>query len=346
MVDLDDQTTIEKLDASDALGIVSDQYAQLQHDFDFKLKLAASPRNIVLAGMGGSALAGTVLKAWLDDELCLPIEITRDYSAQGYVGPDTIFVASSYSGNTEETLSALSQAEQQQARVVIMASGGKLADIAAAKSYPLLELPAGLQPRYATLYGLKALLVLLSELGVVGHDHLDQLAAASMLLKDAYPRLTADIATDQNQAKQIARQLYDKTPIIYGGPLMKAAAYKWKISCNENAKNLAFWDEWSEFDHNEFLGWSSKPAGESFAVVELHSSLEHPQIKRRYEVSRRLLKGHMPEPIQVQAEGMSRIEQLLWAMQLGDFVSIYLAFLNGLDPTPVTLMEKLKKNLA
>lgn len=137
-----------------------------------------------------------------------------------------------------------------------------------------------------------------------------------------------------------------KSPVVYGSNLLFSAAYKWKINFNENAKNVAWCNQLPEFNHNEFLGWSSHPTEKPYAPVFLLSSFDHSQIKKRFDVSEKLLSGKMPSPLRVEAKGSTILEQLLWVITLGDFVSLYLALLNNLDPTPVDLIEKLKTELA
>ena len=154
----------------------------------------------------------------------------------------------------------------------------------------------------------------------------------------------ADSPTPSNQAKQIAERLLGKLVVVYGGPRLAMPTMKWKIDLNENAKNLAFFNVLPELDHNEFTGWLN-PRDKAIAVIELQSSLDRPRINRRFELSNRLLSGHMPEPIIVTAQGVTHLEQMIWVIILGDFVSAYLAFLNGIDPTPVDLVEQLKKDL-
>ena len=136
-----------------------------------------------------------------------------------------------------------------------------------------------------------------------------------------------------------------KSAVVYSGSFLAPAAYKWKISFNENAKNVAWQGILPEFSHNEFIGWSSHPVNKPYAIIDLQSSFEHPQIKKRFEVSTRLLSGKRPNPNEVMAEGNSQLEQLLWTVIVGDFTTIYLGLLNGVNPTPVDLVEKMKKEL-
>jgi glucose/mannose-6-phosphate isomerase len=335
---LDDLKLIHERDAQDALGVSGRQWQYLLEEFDVEIT-AHEVSNVVLAGMGGSALPGVLLNSW--PQLTVPFEIVRGYNIPAYVGPGTLFISSSFSGNTEETLSALAEAEHAGAQIVVVASGGKLADVAKEKNYPLFMLPAGIQPRMATLYFLNAFVRILAPLGLTKLDT-GELGRAAEWLKDELEQLSAIIPTDKNVAKQIALEIIGKTPIIYSGPLMFPAANKWKICMNENAKNTAWSGQYPEFNHNEFIGWSSHPVDKPFAVVEIRSNLEHERIQKRFVVSERLLSGKRPAPIVVEPRGETLLQQLLWGVAMGDFVGSYVAILNGLNPTPVDLVEKLK----
>jgi glucose/mannose-6-phosphate isomerase len=258
-----------------------------------------------------------------------------------YVGEQTLFISSSYSGNTEETLEALTHAEEKGAQIVVIAAGGKLADIAREKGYPLYAIPNGVQPRMATFYFLNAFVKILAPLGLTVADT-SELGQVAEWLHGQIASWEATVPTASNPAKQIAQELMGKTVIMYGGPLLFPAANKWKICMNENAKNTAWVYQYPEFNHNEFIGWSSHPVDKPFAVVEIRSNLEHPRVQKRFEVSERLLSGKRPAPIVITPQGETLLQQLVWAITMGDFVSIYLALLNGVNPTPVDLVEKFK----
>jgi glucose/mannose-6-phosphate isomerase len=205
-------------------------------------------------------------------------------------------------------------------------------------------LPMGFQPRYAVLASLKALVSLLDNFGVT-KNKVDELTKAADYLKVIANNWLPTVPTAKNQAKQIAQELMGKSVVVYSGPLLFPAAYKWKINVNENAKQIAWCNQLPEFNHNEFLGWTEQPVQKPYAVVDLRSNLEHPRVQKRFEVTERLLSGKRPAPIVINAEGHNLLEQLLWTITLGDFVSIYLALLNGLNPAPVDMLEKLKKAL-
>ena len=339
---LDDQQYITRFDSDDALGVAAEQFSQLAHGYELDQLSGGNVSRVLVAGMGGSALAADYIPViW--PEITIPYAVSRSYTLPGWVDGTTLVVISSYSGNTEEILAVLEAAQQRQAQIVVMSSGGALAEQAADHSHPYLQIPSGVQPRMSYLYQLKALATILDAWGVT-QDAVEQLQAAGQTLGDIPRQWTASVPTEQNQAKQLAEHLAGKTPVIYGG-ILYPAAYKWKISCNENAKNTAWCGQYSEFNHNEFLGWSSHPIEKPFGVVDLISSFDHPQVQKRFALTDKLLSGKRPKALQIAAEGESLLEQLLWVTALGDMVSIYLAILNGVNPTPVELIEKFKKEL-
>jgi glucose/mannose-6-phosphate isomerase len=341
---LDDLKYIHQRDGQDALGIAEKQWTQLGHQYELA-PLEGAFENIVYAGMGGSALAALVSQSWPGYKL--PFEVCRQYNLPGYVSNKTLFIAVSYSGNTEETFSAITQAAERGARIIVIAGGGKLQELAEAKGYPFLALPKAAQPRYAVLYNLKALLVILEAAGLAEKTSIDtELEKASEFLQNSVKSWLPTVPQAQNPAKSLAMELAGKSGVVYGGPLMAPAAYKWKISFNENAKNVAWWGQYPEFNHNEFIGWTSHPVNKPYGVVDLRSSFEHPRIQERFKLSDRLLSGRRPAAYVVDAQGETLLQHLLWTINFGDFVTIYLALLNGVNPTPVDLVEKFKQELS
>lgn len=342
---LDDLKMIHERDAQDTLGIAEKTWQQLAAEFTYEpaFNRSADIVNVVYAGMGGSALAALLAQTW--PSVPVPFEVVRNYDIPEYVGPNTLFIACSYSGNTEETLEAIAQAEAKGAQIAVIAGGGKLADIAREKNYPLTLLPKVEQPRYAVFYNLKAFVVLLAQAGLLTKDQAE-LTGAGEFLSEKVQAWLPTVPTVNNPAKQIALECIGKSIVLYAGPRFVPAAHKWKISFNENAKQVAWFGQYPEFNHNEFIGWSKQPVTKPYAVIDLRSSFEHGQVQKRFEVSERLLSGLRPSPIVVQAEGETLLEQLLWVVNFGDFVTLYTALLNGLNPAPVELVEKFKKELA
>lgn len=340
---LDDLKYIHQRDAQDALGLAEKQWLQLQYDFETTFTPAQPIETVVVAGMGGSALAASFIKTWPGSTV--PLEVVRDYELPAYVGANTLVIASSYSGNTEETLAALQVAESKGAQIAVIAAGGALTDQATEKNYPLFRLPANLQPRMAVFYNFAALIQLLEAAGVIAGGSRQELRTAADWLSQQQANWLPAVAAAKNPAKQLAQELMGKSAVVYAGPKLFPAAYKWKINFNENAKNVAWCNHYPEFNHNEFLGWTSHPVDKPYAVIDLRSSLEHDRIQKRFVISEKLLSGQRPAPEIVEAQGESILQHLLWTVTLGDFVSLYLALLNGLNPTPVDLIEKLKAAL-
>lgn len=340
---LDDLKLIHERDAQDALGVAEKQWQQLQQAYDEYHQGPAGVRNVVLSGMGGSALPGVFLNSW--PGLTVPFEIVRGYDIPAYVNEHTLFISSSHSGNTEETLAALEAAKAKTGQIVIITSGGRLLERAEEAGFTVMRIPSGIQPRMCAFYFLAALTQLLTSLKLAPAGSVQELQEAGKWLSVQIGTWLPDVPTADNPAKQLALELMGKSVVMYSGPKMFGAANKWKISFNENAKNVAWVNQYPEFNHNEFIGWSSHPTEKPYAVVELRSDLEHPRVQKRFDVTERLLSGKRPAPQVVEVRGDSVLKQLLWASSMGDFVSLYLALLNGLNPTPVDLVEKFKVEL-
>lgn len=340
---LDDVNRLANMDPSDMIGAAQNSWQQLEYKFrvDFDI---TSVDNVVYCGMGGSALAAVLFEAWQKDKLHKPFTYVRDYNIPGWVNEKTLMVVVSFSGNTEETISCFEQGVKAGAQLITVAHGGKLEHLAHENGVPFYKLPDSPQPRMAVFSMLKALCDITDRTGV-SYGLREQLELAAIELKESTYGWRRDVETQHNYAKQLAEMAMGKNIEVHGGPLMSAAAYKWKISFNESAKNVAFNATWPEFNHNEFIGWSSHPIEKPYIIYQLRSSFESIRIDQRYDISNRLLSGHMPEPVTVDCYGSTAIEQLLWAVSLGDHVSTYLGILNGQNPAPVDLVEKLKKEL-
>jgi glucose/mannose-6-phosphate isomerase len=341
---LDDMNVIAQRDPDGALEYAASQPEQLQHDFGFASHdFGREFKNIAFCGMGGSALSAELARTF--PKVKVPFVISKEYNLPAFADADTLVIASSYSGNTEESISALEQAAAKGLTIVVIAHGGKLGDIARERGYAYVELPEAKQPRMGVFAAYRALLEILVAAKLSDASVLDELNHTADFLIEKVATWVASVPTEQNDAKQLAGKLAGKTPIIYGGPEMFPAAYKWKISANENAKNTAWCNFIPEMNHNEFIGWSSHPVEKPFAVIDLVSSFEHERVLKRFEVADRLLSGMRPKSTTVNAEGDSALQHMLYLVLLGDFSTLYLALLNGVNPTPVDLVEKFKKEL-
>ena len=344
---LDDLKYIHQRDKSDALGIAQNQTDQYLHDFGFSWNPSKTIHEVIVAGMGGSGLAS---KAYANtSSINVPFATLQDYELPDRVNENTLLICSSYSGNTEEVISVFQQAFGEQfadsrPMVVAISSGGKLEELAIQNNVPHLKLPIGYQPRFTFGYQYRALAEVMASTSLVDGE-ISAIERSSKNLPTHIEGWLPQVPTSRNLAKQIVLDVVGKSPVVYSSTKLFPGAYKWKISFNENAKNIAWCNQFPEFNHNEFLGWSSHPIQKPYAPVFLVSDFDHPRIKKRFSLTSKLLSGKMPTPIVVNVLGETPIERLFFTVALGDFVSLYLALLNNIDPTPVELIEKLKNEL-
>lgn len=307
----------------------------------------AGVRNIVVVGMGGSAIGGDLVRSYLAGRLMVPFAVCRNYQLPEFVDDETLVIATSYSGNTEETLAAVDDALGRKAMIVAMTTGGMLSEVARLNGIPCLMLPQGLQPRAALGYSFVPLLVLMEKLGLI-KDVSKDINSTIEWLKHERELHIEDLPASDNAAKFVATHIQGKIPIIYCGPtLTDSVGVRWKGQLCENAKVLAFANQYAEFNHNELVGWSEslKPLAKHLIVIQLHDADDHPRIKRRMEIVRELIEKLGVPVIEIESTGETPLQRMFSLIQYGDFVSYYLAILNGVDPTPVDAIEKLKKAL-
>lgn len=345
---LDNLNMIVQRDPENALRVASEQWKQILFSADILNPEhdGREIKNIIIAGMGGSALAGLIIKKWLEDDLLLPIEIVRSYNLPRYANYNSLVIVNSYSGNTEEAISMLEDAIERGCQIGTVSSQGKIETISNNKSIAYVKLPPNLQPRMAVIYNFRALTKLLLNFNIIDDYKHHEIEKYVNFIKKESVSWGASIKTEHNLAKQIALYSAGRNALFLSSNLFSPVAYKWKISWNENAKNVSFWNEYPEFNHNEFIGWSSQPTEKLFAIFNLKSKLDNPRINKRFEISDKLLLGKRPKTHNIMLKGESLLEQVLWGSILADFASIYLAILNNNDPTPVELIEKLKIELA
>ncbi len=293
-------------------------------------------KNAVVLGMGGSAIAGDLLARFAT----VPVVTVRDYALPGWVNADTLLVAISYSGETEETLSAFREGLRRTRRAVALTTGGALAALCEEWEIPWVPVPPGFQPRAALAFLLFPLLGCFSRLG---HLQGNPFAVAPLLR-----RLREACLPDHNEnaAQTLAQALFQKVPVIYGAGITGPVAYRWKTQINENAKQPAYWAELPELCHNEIVGYEL--ATKVFAqgiVIFLRTSFDHPRVAKRVEILKEVLSSRGLAFFEVWGEGEDALSQALWLLYFGDWVSFYLALLNGVDPTPVRPIQELKRRL-
>jgi glucose/mannose-6-phosphate isomerase len=306
-----------------------------------------SLKNIVLCGMGGSAIGGDLTRSLLHDSLPHPMYVCRNYRLPAYADSDTLVIASSYSGATEETLSAVDEALAKNCRLFAISTGGPLGELCRSHSIPMATLPTGLQPRAALGYSFVPLLLFLKAIGLSSHGVKDFMVMAEFLEKRMRV-FGIETPSDDNPAKQLAMQLYGRIPIIYSGPdVTDAIATRIKGQICENAKMLAFANQFPEFNHNELVGWKLINAfRDHLRVIILRDSEDNPRVTARMDVVKEMIQSDNVNVIDISSEGGNRLERMMSLIQFGDFTSFYLAVLNNVDPTPVAAIDYLKNELA
>jgi glucose/mannose-6-phosphate isomerase len=314
-------------------------------DIDLKALLSAKFNNIVLAGMGGSAIGGDLTRSLLRKELAIPFEIHRNYGLPSYADQNTLLICSSYSGSTEETLAAFSEAQRRKCHIFCITTGGELGKLAAKSNVPAAIIPPGLPPRAALGFSFTTTLFALGRLRIC-RDYSEELLEAANLLQEQNQAYRYE--SDNNPALAIAQSLDNKIPIIYAGAdLLDTVALRFKGQICENAKQLAFCNVFPEFNHNELVGWQLPPnLDKHFKVVIFRDQDDNPQTIRRMEIVSEILKGKNVEVAVLEGIGKTAPTRMLSLIHLGDFISFYLALLNKVDPTPIEVINYLKRKLA
>ena len=300
-------------------------------------------RSLLVCGMGGSAVGADLAAAALGGRLTRPLFAIRGYELPSWATPESVVLCSSYSGNTEETLACYEAAGALGATRVVATTGGQLADAARADGVPVIGLPAGLQPRAAVAYMLVSSLEVAALAGVAPRTRTEIDACATCLTE--YGESWGPGEGDESFAWQIAEKAHGACVCIYGAGPTSAVAYRWKTQINENAKVPAFAAELPEADHNEIVGWAGAPDVGRFVAIFLQDPDQHPRTLRRIELTCELIAPSASETIRAASRGRNSLERLMSLVLLGDLVSIYLALLREIDPTPVEVIDQLKAAL-
>jgi glucose/mannose-6-phosphate isomerase len=308
------------------------------------LKPWDSPGGLVVAGMGGSAIGGALARAALGDTASRPILSARAYGVPAWTTPDTTVLCASYSGDTEETLAAYDAAGALGARRVVVTTGGRLAKQAREDGVPVIPVAGGFQPRAAVAYMFVACLEVAALCGA-GPRMNSTIDVAAEHLESCVIEWGPDARSD-SLAKQIAMGLHGTIPVIAGAGITEPIAYRWKTQINENAKLPAFAHELPELDHNEICGWDGAPELGKFSAVFLQDADQHPRVRERFELTEQLIVPNATSTYSVATVGRTAVERVMSLVLLGDLVSLYLAVLRGVDPTPVDILVRLKAQLA
>lgn len=347
---------VRLIDRTDMLGRVLNQP---QHFRDalaraqavrVELKLE-SIRHVVIAGLGGSAIGGELVKNLTYQQLPVPLTVCRSYHLPKFVDAHTLVISSSYSGNTEETLSTFQQALQRGAQIVCLTSGGQIGALAEAKGLTKFSLPGGFPPRSALVHLIVPILKILHACRFIA-DPAPDIDETITVLEKLGQRYQPQNQTPENVAKSLAQALRQRLPLIYAAEIYEAVAWRWKEQFCENSKVLAWHNAFPELNHNELVGWGlRREFDQNFQVIYLQDQQAsvaeiHPRNHARMELTKTLIAQSGVPVISVAAEGRSLLARFFSLIFLGDMASVYLAVLNGVDPTPVEKIDYLKNQMA
>lgn len=315
--------------------------AQLQEALDIAHKAVLTKKNniqnIIVTGLGGSGIGGTILSELIQDECSIPVLVNKDYFLPAYVNSNTLVIISSYSGNTEETVSAMKQAITKKAQVVCITSGGKIKELADQNNFDTIIIPGGKPPRSCIGYSLVQLLKVIEFNEFVKTNLLAQVETSITLLNKENTSI-------KNEAMTIAKLLIDKLTVIYSLGTCEGVAVRFRQQINENSKMLCWHHTLPEMNHNELVGWTTK--NENLAVVTFKTSFDYERTIKRYEICKELFSKYSSSVTDITAKGNSKLEQYLYLINIGDWISCFIADIRNIDPIEVDVITNLKDELA
>jgi glucose/mannose-6-phosphate isomerase len=351
MVDLDNSDTYRRLDPSGMLDHLHRFPEQCQKVWDKVTKFSLPEgytgiNNVIVLGMGGSAIGGDIVSRLALAESSIPVSVHRDYSLPRFIDKNTLVIASSYSGNTEETLSAFTESLQTPAKKIALTTGGKLKEMADEHSVPVISIDYSSPPRAAFPHSFLSLVAVFQKLNLLKDKSADLKQSLSILNKLSRDfKETVPLAS--NPAKQLATRLHGRIAVVYGAGILSEVARRWKTQFNENSKNWAFFELFPELNHNAVVGYRFPPdVKEKLLVLLLRSPSVHPRSLIRYEATAQLMTREGIAHEIVDATGENPLSQVLSLVLLGDYTSFYLAMLNEVDPTSIDAIDFMKEYLA
>ena len=294
-------------------------------------------QNIIVTGLGGSGIGGTILSELVQTECTVPIIVNKDYFLPEFVNANSLVIISSYSGNTEETLSAMKQAIAKKAQIVCITSGGKVLEIAKQHQYDTIVIPGGHPPRSCIGYSLIQLFKIVQFNGFIKTDLLKQVSGIILLLNKENDHI-------KHEATTIAESLVGKIPVIYSLGSCEGVAFRFRQQINENSKMLCWHHTFPEMNHNELVGWVEK--NEDLAVVTFRTSYDYERTIKRYDVCKPLFAKYSASVTDIVAKGNTKLEQFMYLIHIGDWISCYIADIKNIDPIEVDVITNLKKELA
>lgn len=294
-------------------------------------------RNVVITGLGGSGIGGTIVSQLIEEQSNIPIVINNTYDIPSFVNENTLVIASSFSGNTEETLYALDQARKKNAEIAIISSGGKIIQIAQEHNYNYIILPQGDSPRAMLMYSLTQQLYLLEHYGVIRSGNIPELKKTIELLKERLDDI-------KKQAKEIASKIFGRTTVIYADAKYEGVAVRLRQQLNENAKVLCWHHVLPEMNHNELVGWAG--GKNEYAVIMFRNEEDFYRNQRRMDITKKVVSEYTDVFVELHSVGTSRMQRAIYLILLGDWISIYLSELRAVDAKEVDIIKFLKDELS
>lgn len=348
---LDDAAHLRQLDAGDMLGLTAGYARQFCEGWE-RARGFEPPRPtrvdevLVLGTGGGSAAGANLLRSYLYGRAGVPILVNQGYNVPAWADGHTLVLAVTHSGNTEETLSAYQQVQSRGCPVAVVTAGGTLAELAALQGTPTIRVPGGLMPRAALGYIFLPLLGILTKLGLAP-DPVDELNETVARLDALAREWGPEAPADGNLAKQVALAVQGHIPLVYGTlDHMDAVAWRWKNQFGENSKHMAFWNAVPSLHHDEAVGWDmDRSLLKNLAVVLLRDRGDSDKVARRLDVTREILQDRVGRVLEVHSRGQGLMARMFSLVMLGDFATIYLAVLSGVDPTPVEMIQHFKRQM-
>jgi len=342
---LNDRKSIEKIDKSNMLGLIENFDRQCKEAGCIKIPSIKKKQYdfIILSGMGGSAIAGDILKILVEMDSSVPFIVHRDYGLPGFIGKNSLVLAVSYSGNTEETISAYKQAVSRGATVCAISSGGEIEKLASTRGMPHIKIPSGQPPRCSLGYLFFPLEKLLYTIGVIKQCSSEKISNMALSCRENYG---IDKIQD-NKAKEIASLVHNKNVVVYSGNTLSPSALRWKTQLSENSKHIASVNYFPEMNHNEIMAWNYPDfVVKNSVIFFFYDKGDNKRVKLRMDLTSKIIGVKSLNIQKLNSYGKSTIERIFSLIILGDWVSFYLAILNGVDPTEIKEISYLKKELS
>lgn len=293
--------------------------------------------NVVITGLGGSGIGGKIVSQLVADNCIVPITINNTYDLPGFVNKETLVIASSFSGNTEETLYAVEEAQKKGAEIAMITSGGKFLELAVSNGYNHIVLPDGKSPRAMLTYSLTQQFFLLNHYGLITDEFKKEIPAAIALLN-------TNLDGIKSEAESVAKKIKDKTAVIYSEAKYEGVAIRFRQQLNENAKVLCWHHVLPEMNHNELVGWAG--GKNEYAVVVFRNEDDFYRTQKRLDITKEVASAKTKTYIEINSKGTSRIQRSIYLILMGDWISVYLAELNQVDPIEVRVIDRLKSELS